>query len=92
VELELLGAGIEQIHLLKRQLAALGERAQHADRVALEVEHLHLRLETAAVEIEALSVRLGADLGSEALLHEVRAWHSSTDQALRAFADTVGEL
>ena len=68
------------------------ERQEHAGAVQGEITRLSDRLATAASELEALAARLGADLGSDALLHEVRAWHQSTELALTAFADTVGEL
>ena len=92
LELELLEAGVERIPALKQQMAALQQRQLHAASVTGEITSLSDRLATAAGELEALSARLEADLGSEALLHEVRAWHQSTELALSAFAETVGEL
>ena len=92
VELELLEASFDQIPQMKRQLKALDEHAGHTASVRDEVAQLQRRLETAAVELEALSARLGTEIGTLEFVHELRAWHSSTDLALEAFSDTVGEL
>lgn len=92
LELEMVGASAAAIPLLRRQLESLKERGAHAQAVSLQVEALQIRLQTSATEVEALHARLGRALGSEDLVHEVRAWRKSANLALDAFVETVGEL
>lgn len=92
LELELVGSSPERIRELKAAMKALDERARHSKTVAAEVDRLSARLISAAAELEALHARLGSALGSDDLVHEMRAWHKATELALDAFAKTVGEI
>ncbi|NCG21665.1 MAG: hypothetical protein GWP91_21835 [Rhodobacterales bacterium] len=92
LELEMVGASAAAIPLLRKQLGALKERAVHAQAVCAQIEALQIRLQMSASEVEALHARLGRALGSEDLVHEVRAWRQAASLALDAFVDTVGEL
>lgn len=92
LELDLVGSSAARIREIKAAINALDERSRHAGTVQLEVDRLSARLVSAAAELEALHARLGSQLGSADLVHEVRAWHQSAELAMDAFAKTVGEL
>lgn len=92
LELELVGAQAGQIQDLKRAMASLERRAGHVGKVAQEVDQLASRLGAAVAELQELEARLAAELGSEELLYELRAYQQAAELALEAYNQTWREL
>lgn len=92
LELELVGASAERLVELKQVAAALERRASSVGRLEDQVATLSSRLEGAVAGLQEIEARQMEWLGTETLVHTLRAWEQSATLSLDALAATMAEL
>ncbi len=92
LELSMIGASPAAIREHRRSLESLEARARLAGELGHRIETLTARLASGGHELEALHARIGASLGDDLLMHELRAYQASARAALDAFEEAWREI
>jgi hypothetical protein len=87
-----LGADAVELRALKSQRKALDQRRARVAEIEAQVTTMSGRIATAAEEVAAFEAKVQADLASDDLLHELRAYQTSAEAAAEAFLAAKAEI
>lgn len=92
IEMALVGADAAELRSLKMAQKALDRRRKLAIKLESDVQTMAGRLAQSAEEMDAFVLKIQDQIGSEDVLHEVRAYQQSANAAIDIFAKTKEEL
>ncbi|MBT3224061.1 MAG: hypothetical protein HN348_33755 [Proteobacteria bacterium] len=92
IEMELVGADAAQLRSLKMAQKALDSRRKLTIKLESDILTMAGRLAQSAEEIDAFVLKIQDEIGSEDVLHQVRAYQQSANAAIDIYVKTKEEL